>query len=175
MNFRVAMFGCFLLHLSFSGQSFAQEIGVLPDSLKVQEVFYVEGDQSSVRDRLALKLEEEREFWTQIESIVFLGEGGDSNWEGTEGHLPFASAIHRAFPQIRIIKTDLDKKEKHSEDGKVSELAVNHTRHFSDSILAMGGKVDALVMLRGLCQCGIINGNTSFYLWWTGYPKCLGA
>lgn len=134
----------------------------LPKSLLHQK-YFCSGQTCSSPFGTALDLlTEENSFWSRYDRVIFLAEGGDSAWEGTRWHIPFASALHQVFPRIQITKTDLDKVEKYSEDGKVIELPVNHTHSFSRTVIGTREKADAVIMLRGLCHCGIINGNSSF-------------
>ena len=127
-----------------------------------KKYFYGRKANVSMIDSVREKLAAESSFWIQFESITFLSEGSDEVWEGCQWHIPLASAIHQMYPQIKITKTDLDKMEAFSYDGKVCEFAINNTHAFAERIMRYGAKSDALIMLRGLCHCGAINNNTSF-------------
>jgi hypothetical protein len=138
-----------------------QQIIRVPKSLILNQYCFNSPIESLFK-QVSKKIIAESEFWSRFESIVFLSEGGDERWEGKSDQVPLASALHEMFPRIQIIKTDLDKKNAFSKDGKVAEFCVNNTHAFAESVTRVGGKKDALIMLRGLCHCGTINQNESF-------------
>lgn len=133
----------------------------VPLSLQPQKYNYFDLTHGNLLEQIKEKIAKEESFWHNIERICCLAEGG-SDWVGQNFHLPLSKAFHKVFPEKEILVTDLDCQDKTKANGKLRQLKINNAQKFDEKILDKWGKADAVIMLRGLCHCGIINDNTSF-------------
>ncbi|MCA9508183.1 MAG: hypothetical protein KC505_07180, partial [Myxococcales bacterium] len=131
-------------------------------SLIPQNYSYDSFSTNNLLKQACEKLRNEREKFSDIQNLIFLAEGGEENWSDKSWHLSMSEAMLKVFPEKRILRTDLDIKTFNSKDFKLAQLPINNTRRFAPEIQSSWGKADAVIMLRGLCLCGIINDNISF-------------
>jgi hypothetical protein len=134
----------------------------LPRSLSLESYRLAPKYATSVMSTILASLQEENQFWSRYQRVLFLAEGSDSTWEGSSEHFPFARALQRTYPAMHVIQTDLDKKTVFSRSGKLLQGPVDHTALFSKSFLKNSEKVNAVIMFRGLCHCRCMNYDAGF-------------